>query len=70
MQKSSFNSAELSATYVCKSKDDEVFRLCYGKYGNITIFFITGKENYRFIALQICEMVKRQNVNYGKKLKR
>jgi uncharacterized membrane protein len=71
--------------HICKSNEDEVFRLCYGKYGNMTIFFfnwLSRSSLHCFFALiflfvkgfrqwrQIWEAMKWQNVNYGKKLKR
>jgi hypothetical protein len=45
IQKSPCNSTKLSDT--CKSKDDEVSRLCYRNDGNLTIF---ANTNHRFIA--------------------
>jgi hypothetical protein len=42
-QKSLFNSAELSDTSV-KAKTTKFFRVCYGKYGNITIFKKLAKQ--------------------------
>jgi hypothetical protein len=37
-------------TYVCKSKDDEVCRLYYEKYGNINFWGKIAYANHRFIA--------------------
>ncbi len=65
----------------CESKDDDIFRLCYGNIGNLTKFFDIANINHRFFSLiifvvkalrqlrQIWEAMKRENVNYGKKLK-
>jgi hypothetical protein len=91
-----FNASSLSAFYksmqkspqnrakrICKGKDDNVFQLCYGHYGNNKFF---GKLPMEFIASsllcvniffikalrqwrQIREAMKRWNVNFGKKLK-
>jgi hypothetical protein len=34
----------------CESKDDDIFRLCYGNIGNVTIFLDIANINHRFIA--------------------
>ncbi len=70
--------------HICKGNDDDVFRLCYGNYGNNGFFFGNCQWNsllncfyvlifFSVKALrqwrQIREAMKRWNVNYGKKLK-
>jgi hypothetical protein len=67
---------------ICKGKDDDVFRLCYGNDGNNKFF---GKLPLEFIApsllsviffvkalrqwRQIHEAMKQGNVKYSKKFK-
>jgi hypothetical protein len=32
---------KLKSSYIeCESEDDDIFRLCYGNIGNVTIYFI------------------------------
>jgi hypothetical protein len=47
MQKSPDNSCK-NLQHICKSKDNKVFRLCYGNYRNVMIF---ANANHRFFAL-------------------
>jgi hypothetical protein len=35
----------------CESKDNDIFRFCYGNIGNLTIFFYIANINHRFFAL-------------------
>jgi hypothetical protein len=46
MQKLPLNRAK----HICEGKDDDVFRLCYGNYGNNNFFLEIANGIHRFIT--------------------